>query len=336
MVLALFKLEEELQRSPLLLSAQFVWAGATLGLAIYGLAVNNAVKEDLEKCPNIQTGNLWSSQKWAIVIDSFAMLFGLVALNRAVTQLAQAAMPLLSQKITAALDRNRERFRKMWMTICDKTVYYFAGFFIELFPRQSDPISILRSGLLALLHLSLAMERYANPQEMEEAERTDFLMTPLLICFGEAYRAAYTPILSGQSEGNWTFGQIFPVTLLLLPVVELIRNASSPVPQGGISKFRSWVNHRDHIPFIFKDIINGNGITPFTDLLTQLIIGALKWLYNRFIDVVLKPIFAYILFLKDAMVLWGRKSRAQEFEGIKHTLNMKKSLRPRAKRTYCK
>jgi hypothetical protein len=68
----------------------------------------------------------------------------------------------------------------------------------------------------------------------------------------EAYRAAYTPLLNEQSEATWTFGQIFPVKLLLLPIVELIRNGKSPVEDGGISKFRAWVSRRDNTPLVVR------------------------------------------------------------------------------------
>jgi hypothetical protein len=90
-----------------------------------------------------------------------------------------------------------------------------------------------------------------------------------VICFGEAYRGTYTPLLTGQSEGNWTFGQISPVTLLLLPLVELVRNASSPVAPGGVSKFRAWVNTRNHTPKM-KSPIDSSGKLPFPGFTTCL------------------------------------------------------------------
>lgn len=323
MVLASVKLEEELRKSPLLQSAQFVWAGATLGLAIYGLAANNTVKEKMEICPNVALETLWTSQKWAIVIDSLAMIFGFIVLNRAVIQLGHAFMPLLSKKIIAGMDKILERFREVQDTIYDRgwrAIVFIVNYLFMKLHQVANRFSLVTSSLIVLSSVAFAVERYVNPHETEDAERMDFLMTPLLICFGEAYRATYTPLLNGQSEGNWTFGQIFPVTLLLLPLVELVRNASNPVAPGGVSKFRAWVNTRNHTPKM-KSPFDSSGKLPFFWPYNLLIIVVLQWLYYGFIAFLLKPIFACILSIKDGLVSWQRKDQGHEVEGINHSFS---------------
>ena len=52
-----------------------------------------------------------------------------------------------------------------------------------------------------------------------------------MICFGEVYRAEFSSLLRDENEATWSFGRVFPVTLLLSPVVELILNAAGP-PQS--------------------------------------------------------------------------------------------------------
>ena len=77
------------------------------------------------------------------------------------------------------------------------------------------------------IYCGLITSSIVNPKDIKEGGRNDAYVSIVFLVLGEGYRAAYYPLLTQPLELLWSYGQIFSLTMLMVPVLELIKNATS-------------------------------------------------------------------------------------------------------------